>query len=150
MGAIAGSVGNRNGARFPPGLLYLAASTAIVITSVQLSQIVTTATGYYPGGFEFGWTKFLFQLAIGDASAGSVQVNGTMDHDTALGISGAAVWDPLPAPSDAAGFAWNNPLGVASGQRLLFVNSGPWSAFQIVPSADFNGTTSYLLFGAAS
>lgn len=142
MGSIAGSVGDKFGARIP-NTGTLVSGTSYVLTSVYLPVYpAADATHIYLYvGFEYGWRAFTFQ-GVGGAAA---QVNVTNDGPTASGVVGATAWAALPVGSTGTGGTgiWTNPLTAA--MPLIFASSGPWAAFQIVPSA----SGGYINFGAA-
>jgi len=55
------------------------------------------------------FTKHNFQL-IGSGTGLQITVYFTLDRDTAAGVAAVPQWSPVVAPSDQAGFAWQNPL----------------------------------------
>lgn len=154
MGSVVGTIGGFAGLRVPGPTTFLAVSTNYVLTSFPPPPGGYVQSNYIWVPYEYGWTKFNFQLVVGNATLGSIQINVTNDQPTAQGVSGANVaWEPMPAPAqettgDAA--AYSNPLVTATaGAHLMFANSGPWAAWQIAVNSAWNGTTGYLLFGAA-
>ena len=142
MGSIVGTVGDKFGLRIP-ATGALVNGTNYILTSIYLPKYpAATATNIYIyAAFEYGWRAFIFQGAGG---AGA-QVNVTIDGPTASGVVGASVWSEVPVPSvgnPVVGSEWTNPI--TAGNQLLFVNSGPWAAFQIVPTS----AGGYISFGA--
>jgi hypothetical protein len=144
MGSVVATVGNAAGKQ----LAVLAANTNYVYTTMWLPSYATNWQWLECG---FGWTNFAFQFVPGDASAGSITINATMDQLTAQdnGAGTNTNWEPLPAPTTEAAFSWWNPLDIGAGHRLMYIKSGPWCAFQLAVSSDYVGTTGYVLFGAA-
>lgn len=149
MGSIIGTVGDRAGAK-----IMLVAGQNLVLTSfpwygVTAQPPVVQPPGYYYVAFEFGWTKFVFQIVPGNATAGTFTVNVTNDQPTAQQSPGnPAAWEQLPSPIvEGSTSTWANPLTLSAGGRLFYVNSGPWAAFQIALTG-YAGTTGYLLFSA--
>ena len=130
MGSIVGSVGAKFGARVP-ATGALVATTNYILTSLYLPVYPTIAgTQFIYVAFEYGWRAFNFQ-GVG----GGAEINATMDGPTAQGQ--ASMWVPVGVGTGNGA----NPV-VAGG--YLFTNTGPWAAFQIVPS----GAGGYILFGA--
>lgn len=161
MGSIVGTVGAKAGLRFPQGTATLPVGTSSVIFTQILmpSYALQTATQtylYVPA--EYGWRAFTFQLvpATGFAGTISAAVNVTLDQGTASGLAATAnssnmLWEALPFPSVGTGSpSWTNPMTLTAGQRLLFANSGPWAAFEVVFTVTGTAPTGYILFGAGS
>jgi hypothetical protein len=143
MGSIVGTVGDRAGAK-----ILLTAGQNLVLSSFP-SLTTPAPAGYYYVAFEFGWTKFVFQIVPGNATAGTFMVNVTNDQPTAQQSPGnLGAWEQMPSPVvEGSTVVWTNPLTLTAGGRLFYVNSGPWAAFQIAV-AGYAGTTGYLLFAA--
>ena len=98
--------------------------------------------------FPFGWKNFTLQLIPGNMSAGSVEIDTTLEMLTAQGTN--SNWEPVPAQNSASGFSWFNPLANVPGQRLIHINSGPWLAFSALTSSDWVGTTATLIAAATA
>jgi hypothetical protein len=138
-----GVIGNKAGIVVVP---------AITIASHRYTffwQNVTSGAANVGGSeFPFGWKNFSFQLVPGNMSAGSVEIDVTIELLTAQGTN--SNWEPVPAQNAGSGNSWYNPLTNFAGQRLLQVNSGPWLAFSALTSSDYNGTTAYLIAAATA
>ena len=134
----AGAVGNKAG--------------VIVVAAFTVAN--TRSTFWWEGGasltggsqIPFGWKNIIFQLVPGNMSAGSIEIDVTVELLTAQGTN--ANWEPVPAQNSGSGNSWFNPLTANPGQRLLHVNSGPWLASSALTSSDYVGTTAFLLASA--
>ena len=164
MGSISGTVGADGGVRIPPldaPTPQFKANAAWAITSVpdpngnNYLDTWTTTGGYVYVPFEYGWRAFSFQLVVVVSGNGTVTVQainaptGAQNIPGGGGPSGAA-WETIIS---ASGAVFPNPLTVngSAGPRLLYVNSGPWTAFRFTTGGAFPGSVvSYMLFGAAS
>jgi hypothetical protein len=127
----AGAVGNKAGVIVVP---------AITTASHRYTFWWTQGT---VGGSQipFGWKSMTFQLVPGNMSAGTVEIDVSIELATAQGTN--ANWEPIVAPGGNS-FSFNNPLSQNPGQRLLQIASGPWLAFSALTSSDDVGTTAYL------
>jgi hypothetical protein len=157
MGSISGSVGADGGVIFPPPSFIngIKGGSSWVVTSIYDPTYPNSWTtgsnggGYIYTPFEYGWRAFVFQLLPGSgSSAATVTISATNDYATAANQGGTA-WETVMS---ASGAVFPNPL-VLNGTptRLLYINSGPWTAFRATASGSFpGGVGAYMLFGAAS
>src|SRR6202050_98783 len=114
MGSIVTTVGNRRGKPIAT-LNAPSQDTGVILSTSPVTNAVTQA--FVPGDLPMGYKNVQFQLIPGDMTAGSVEIDGTLDQATMLGT--ADNWEPIPAPSTEAAFQWTNPLTNQAGQRLL-------------------------------
>lgn len=157
MGSVVGTVGAKFGLQIPapPAVSLPTGTSTVVLTQIALPsyQQASATNTYLYVAFEYGWRAFDFQVvpATGFAGTISAQVNVTLDAGTASGLTGSTAWEPAPFPSVGTGsVGWNNPMTAAVSTRTLYLNSGPWAAFQIVFTVTGGPPVGYMLFGAGS
>lgn len=157
MSSITGSVGANGGIRIPPldaPTPTIRGNMTWIITSLwdaSYKSAWTTTGGYLYVPFEYGWRAFTFQLLPGTGVSANVTIAATNDPPTAQGVNGVQPSGPDWETVSSAMPGFPNPIPLNGPIRVLYVNSGPWTAFRISTAGGFpGGSGATLLFGAAN
>ena len=87
MGSIVTTVGNRRGKPIAT-LNAPSQDTGVILSTSPVTNAVTQA--FVPGDLPMGYKNVQFQLIPGDMTAGSVEIDGTLDQATMLRLKSVA------------------------------------------------------------